>query len=581
MPGKKKRGIQQPGSPKKEKAVPAVTSAAATALKTAHALHKEAHGLYERSHQMRLAARSLRQGKRTPIKRPKPSVARGTSKKSLHERVDAPGPGKVLPGSEPHSALPFTVVGIGASAGGYEAVTELLHELPGDVGMAFILVQHLDPHYRSRLAELVAKGTKLRVAEIRNHLRIEPDCVYVLPSNTSVTLSGGRFRLGPRDPKPNPMPIDTFLRSLANEQQNRAIGILLSGGGTDGTLGIREIKGMGGLTIAQDKGSAKQFGMPGSAIAAGAVDLVLSPKDMAEELRRLASHPYIAAGEEPGKALRPIGADAARAENLFVDSSEELRVLFSLLRTRKGVDFSLYKPGTLNRRIMRRMALHKANTLAGYVKMLQDSPDELEALFHDLLINVTGFFRDAAVFRALKKRLLPRLLKHRADDVPIRIWSCGCATGEEAYSLAITISEFLEENRRVAPVQIFASDLNERAIERARTGMYHENILLDVSPERLRRFFVRTDGFYQVRKHIRDLCLFARQNIVVDPPFSNLDLISCRMCSFTSRRCCKNGSFPCSITPSSRVVFWCWAVPKRSVTRPNSSSWMTRKTEFI
>ena len=478
-------------------------------------LHKKAHGISKLG-----AKRSggVRLGKLPP---------RGPASERIaaRERLSAAAPSPDL-GAAPQSALPFSVVGIGASAGGFEAIIQLIADMPPDLGFAIVIVQHLDPNHESRLRDLIAHRAKLPAIQIRNNLAVEPNKIYVLPPNATVLLEGRRFKLGPREPRPCPMPIDFFFRSLANEQQNRAIGIVLSGSGSDGTLGLEEIKGHGGITFAQDKGTAKHFGMPGSAIAAGVVDFVMHPEEIARELKQLAHHPYIREGD--GQGRRPGAREPLPADRIFKEQGETMKAIFALLRARSGVDFSLYKPGTLNRRIMRRMAMHKIETLPDYLEKLHDHAGEAEALFNDLLISVTAFFRDPRSFAALRKRILPKILKNRRDDSPIRIWTCGCATGEEAYSLAIVVAEFLEESRKHLPVQIFASDLNERGIEKARTGLYHENILLDVSPERLRRFFVKVNGHYQVNKTLRDMCVFARQNVVVDPPFSNVDLISCR-----------------------------------------------------
>jgi two-component system CheB/CheR fusion protein len=533
-----KRAAKQKKSPEPARAARKARTLAARALagveaqhEQADALHREASSLHEASTALR---KSVQSGKRG-IKHPQRPVIqdlppRGSAKErvELRQKVGSPGRAAADPEAHPHPVLPFTVVGIGASAGGFEAATSLLSHLPGDLGCALVLLQHLDPTHESKLAELLSHKSPLPIVSIRNGMEVEPNKMYVLPANATVVLNGGRFRLGPREPWPNPMPIDFFLRSLATEQQNRAIGVILSGSGTDGTLGLAEIKGQGGLTFAQDKASSKHFGMPGSAIATGVVDFVIPPHAIAAELKRLVEHPYINPQRSGETKAAAVAQETPPAETLFKEHAEELKSLFTLLRSRAGVDFSLYKPATLNRRIMRRMTLQKIDDLPAYLKFLQQNTSEVDALFNDLLISVTGFFRDTGTYQALKKSILPRLMKTREDDAPLRVWSCGCATGEEAYSLAIVLTEFLEHARKHIPVQIFASDLNERGIEKARTGLYHENILIDVSPERLRRFFVKVDGYFQVSKQIRDMCVFARQNVVMDPPFSNLDMISCR-----------------------------------------------------
>lgn len=466
-------------------------------------------------------------GRRHPSRQPPPLGQLPASLKAAAARDVA----KIKDGPavrEPQPALPFSVVGVGGSAGGFEAFVTFLRTLPDDTGMAFVLIQHLDPTHESKLSELLSKNTRLPLTEIKSGVRIEPNHIYVLGANASVMLSSGQLRLSPRYPPRNPMPIDVLFRSLAREQQNRAIGVVLSGTGSDGTLGLAEIKGMGGVTFAQDETSAKYYGMPGSAIGAGAVDFIFPPDHIAAEIARLAQHPYVAAEPARQPARRKPAPEITPAEDIFPEDAQDLGALFGLVRARTGVDFSLYKPATLNRRIMRRLALNRINSRAAYVRHLHEHPAEVDALFSDLLINVTAFFRDGGAFQILQKRILPRITKSRPADTPLRVWSCGCSTGEEAYSLAIAIAEFMEKHKRHFPVQIFASDLNERGLERARTGVFHENILMDVSPERLLRYFTKANGFYQVSKQIRDMCIFAKQNVVTDAPFSNLDLISCR-----------------------------------------------------
>lgn len=422
--------------------------------------------------------------------------------------------------------VPFSIVGIGASAGGYEAFTEFLMHLPKDLGMAIVFVQHLDPKHKSKLAELLAHTAKQPVVEAQSDMEVRPDHIYVMPENVTLTIQDDRLCLSPRrEHEAPPMPIDAFFRSLAENQQNRAIAVVLSGTGTDGSLGLEAVKGEGGITFAQDEGSSKYFGMPDSAIRSGSVDFILSPSEIAKELVRIAAHPLV--GRFRKQRTTP-DADGGEADKLTSESPAELNTLFSLLRLRKGVDFSLYKQTTIKRRIIRRMVLHKVETLGDYLGFIQNSPAELHGLFNDLLINVTNFFRDAAAFQTLKKRVFPRVIKTHTDDSPLRFWSCGCATGEEAYSLAISLIESFEQDRIHRQVQIFATDVGDGSIEKARAGIYPEAILQDVSSERLRRFFTKLNGHYQVHKSIRDMCIFARQNVLLDPPFSNLDLITCR-----------------------------------------------------
>lgn len=427
----------------------------------------------------------------------------------------------------------FSIVGIGASAGGYEAFLQFLGNLTDAAGAAFVLVQHLDPKHESKLTELLARSTTLPVEEVRNGMKIKPGRIYVMPPNVNMSLSEGTFRFQMRKPHQPHMPIDYFLRSLAEDRPDHAVAIVLSGTGTDGTLGLQAVKGAGGITFAQDEKTAKYFGMPGSAIAAGCVDLVMSPDAIARELVRIARHPYIG----PWRPAPPPASEKKQApepetlpehERMFKERDEELQSVFALLRARTGVDFSQYKHSTLKRRILRRMVLHKIDSLPAYLGHLRTHVSEVDNLFNDLLINVTGFFRDPRVFQGLKRRIFPRLMKDRPTEAPLRIWVCGCSTGEEAYSMAMSLVEYFESARTHAQVQIFATDISDQGLERARAGIYPENIMLDVSLERLRRFFIKTNNTYQVSKTIRDMCVFARQNVVVDPPFSNLDLISCR-----------------------------------------------------
>jgi len=411
----------------------------------------------------------------------------------------------------------FPVVGVGASAGGLEAFTHLLQALPTDTGMAFVLVQHLDPKHESMLPTILAKATRLPIRQVEDGLPVEPNRVYVIPPNRNMVIQRGVLRLMPRIEGRGPhMPIDFFLRSLAQDQQSRAIGVILSGTASDGALGIGAIKAEGGITFAQDEQSAKYDGMPRAAIAAGCVDFILPPEAIAREMARIARHPYV------------VDTEAAPVVEHLHEASDEIGKILLLLRSATGVDFAHYKPTTIKRRISRRMILHKIDSLAGYLDHLQGHPAEVPALYNDILITVTGFFRDPEIFDFLKSKVLLPLLKNRPATAPVRVWVPGCATGEEAYSLAICMLECLGEMTANAPAQIFATDISEPAIEKARAGIYPENISLDVTPERLRRFFVRVDGGYQISKSVRDMCIFARQNLAKDPPFSRLDLISCR-----------------------------------------------------
>ncbi len=410
----------------------------------------------------------------------------------------------------------FPIVGVGASAGGLEAFTQLLHALPADTGMAFVLVQHLDPAHESILTALLAKATPMPVQQVQDGMPIEPDHVYVIPPNANLAVWHGRLSLLPRtDMHGQPMAIDHFFRSLADDQQSQAIGVVLSGTASDGTFGLAAIKAAGGVTFAQDSASAKFDGMPRSAIAAGDVDFVLPPKQIAVELARIGQHPYLRAAAAPTDGLPP------HAEN-------DLTKIFLLLRAATAIDFAFYKRTTIERRIARRMLLQEIDNLGHYARYLQQNRDEVDKLCRDLLIHVTNFFRDAPAFEVLKQSVFPELIRTHASETPLRVWVPGCSTGEEAYSIAISLLEYLQDVAPNVPVQIFGTDVDETIIAQARSGLYPYNIAQDVSPERLRRFFVKTDHGYLVSKTVREMCVFARQDVTRDPPFSKVDLISCR-----------------------------------------------------
>lgn len=408
------------------------------------------------------------------------------------------------------------IVGIGGSAGGFEATMELLRHLPPKNGMAFVVVQHLDPSHASRLPNLLARATEMTVVEVTKRVKPEPNTVYVQPPNKCVILKKGALTLIKRTERLN-LAIDHFFESLADDQGSRAIGVVLSGSGSDGTAGLRAIKAAGGLTFAQDEESAKFPSMPQHAIQSGFVDAALNPREIAEEICRISGHPYIKEGPKVGKDGVSLMAEP-----------DDIHKIFQTLRRQTGVDFSAYKQTTLLRRIQRRMALHRIERIAQYARFLRDQVDEVNALFNDLLINVTRFFRDQRVFQVLKKKFIPSLLKQRGRQGELRVWVPGCATGEEVYSLAIAIIEALGRQLPSTRVQIFGTDLSEHAISRARLGVYSSAIEKDVSPERLKRFFKKLDSTYQINRMVRDLCTFARQNITADPPFSHIDLISCR-----------------------------------------------------
>lgn len=409
----------------------------------------------------------------------------------------------------------FPIVGIGASAGGLEAATLLLKALPTNLGMGFVLVQHLDPTHESILADLLSKATRMPVDEAKDNLKVEPNHVYIIPHNKALTIKAGILKLTPRGTNRKPhMSIDQFLRSLAHSHKEKAVGIILSGTASDGTLGLKAIKSEGGITFAQDE-TAKYQGMPKAAIASGSVDFVLSPGGIAKELVRMNNHPYI-------KHPKSIQDEHESPEDV-----EGIEKIFFMLRKSSGIDFSHYKGATIKRRIRRRMLLHKLTSTKDYVKYLKDNPLEIESLHDDLLINVTSFFREPQYFDFLYDNIFPKIVKNRSTKEPIRVWVPGCSTGEEVYSIAIVLSEFLAENSINIPVQIFGTDISKTAIEKARKGVYSQNDIASILPQRLDRFFEKTDGVYQINKPIREMCIFAPHNVYGDPPFSKIDLISC------------------------------------------------------
>src|SRR5262245_12104663 len=424
--------------------------------------------------------------------------------------------------SHPAQNRTFPVVGIGASAGGLEAFRQLLEHLPTDTGMAFVLVQHLAPKRESILAELLSKATKMSVKEVKDGMRVEPDCVYVIPRNANMAIEDGALRLSPREaPRERRRPIDHFLRSLAVEKRDRAIGVILSGTASDGTLGLEAIKAEGGITFAQDEKTAEYDGMPHSAINAGIVDYVLPPERIAEELARLDRQPRDgAAGASRREKLLPPHWEPGAGD----DSLDEI---LWLAHEVDGVDFSHFQPDIIRQSLTRRMSLLNLDGLNTYADYLCDYKEEAEMLYQDIGAGVTGFFRDPEIFDALEEKVFPELVKKRAGGEPLRVWMVGCLTGEEAYSIAIAFLEFTENRGENIPIQIFATDLNNDAIARARVGLYSQSIVNDVSPERLRRFFVKTLRGYRISKQVRGMCVFARHNILTDPPFSRMDMVRC------------------------------------------------------
>jgi two-component system CheB/CheR fusion protein len=408
---------------------------------------------------------------------------------------------------EQHQSFP--IVSIGASAGGLEAFEQFFAHVPQDIGMAFILIPHLDPGHASMMAELLRRVAKLKVDEAQDGTKVQPNHVYVIPPNKEMSIFHGAINLETlKKTHGLRMPIDSFFRSLAEDQGEMAIGVVLSGTGTDGTLGIRAIHGAGGVVMVQTPDSAKYPGMPASAVETGLVDYILPPEKMASQLATYKRRPA-------KKAVVPVSKD------------ELLRKILSLVRSQTGHDFSLYKKTTLSRRIERRMNVHGIENISDYVRYLHENTRETQLLFKDFLIGVTQFFRDPGAVEELKRTLL-KYLEGAPEGGVFRAWIPGCGTGEEAYSAAIAIMECLDELKRDMKVQIFGTDIDVESISQARTGIYSKNIVEDVSPDRLRRFFVKEEDSYRVKKEVREIIVFAAQDLTKDPPFTKLNLLSCR-----------------------------------------------------
>ena len=410
----------------------------------------------------------------------------------------------------------FPVVGIGASAGGLEALEQFLHHLPDKSGMAFVVIQHLDPTQKGMMVELLQRATPLKVVQVKDRLKVEPNCVYVIPPNKDMSILHGVLHLlAPVAPRGLRLPIDFFFRSLADDQKGRSIGVILSGMGSDGTLGLRAIKEQAGVVFVQAPASAKYDGMPRSVIDAGLADVVAPIEELAGKVVAYQAH-----APRATKPDLPLGGKTHSA----------IEKVCVLVRSQTGHDFSLYRRSTVYRRIERRMALHQLDSIASYVRCLQESSQEAQLLFKELLIGVTSFFRDPDAWEHLRKKAIPALLAERPGGGTLRAWVPGCSTGEEAYSLAIVFKEALAQVKpaKSFSLQFFATDLDKDSIDKARQGLYPDNIAGDVSAERLRRFFLKGEHGYQVGKEIRETVIFAPQNLIMDPPFTRLDILSCR-----------------------------------------------------
>lgn len=439
-------------------------------------------------------------------------------KKRLESEIVGDTPVKPSPGDTPslRDGALFPIIGIGASAGGLEALEQFLRHVPEKCGMAFVVVQHLDPTHKGIMPELLQRATGMEVFQVRDRMRVRPDCVYVIPPNKDMSILHGVLHLfEPTAARGLRLPIDFFLRSLAEDRQERSIGVILSGMGSDGTMGLRAIKEKAGVALVQEPGSAKFDSMPRSAIDAGLADLVAPVEGLPGKIIDFLRHALIIDKTEPPREEK----DRSSLEKVLI-----------LLRGTTGHDFSLYKKNTVHRRIERRMSIHQITRIADYVRHLQENSQEVDLLFKELLIGVTSFFRDPAAWEQLRGETIPALLAGRPAGGTMRAWSVGCSTGEEAYSLAIAFKEALEQVKPTEnlTLQIFATDLDRDAIDKARQGFYPANIAADVSPERLQRFFIKEGNGYRVGKEIRETVTFAVQNVIMDPPFTKLDILICR-----------------------------------------------------
>ena len=411
------------------------------------------------------------------------------------------------------------VIGIGASAGGLEALQQFFDYMPPNSGLSFVVVQHLSPDYKSLMADILGKHTEMSVYQVKNNTVMEPDTVYLIPPKKYMTIQSGRLILSDAPGTLN-HPIDAFFASLAEEKREHSIAVVLSGTGSDGTNGVKAVKEHGGLVIAQDPDSAKFDGMPRSVISTGLADFVLSPEEIAEEILNFSNTPIL---------LRPLRGDSSLSDEDAPFSEEEtLSHIYTILKNASGIDFTYYKRSTILRRIERRMLVTHTSSLGEFARLLGDSPEEVGILTREIFIGVTNFFRDPAFFEKLKYNVIYKIVERTGEDEPIRVWSAGCSTGEEAYSIAILFQEVMEELQVKRDVKIFATDVDSRALEQAGRGVFSENIIDDVTPERLAKFFVKLGDQYQISKAIRRMIVFATHNMFSDPPFGKLDLICCR-----------------------------------------------------
>ncbi len=410
----------------------------------------------------------------------------------------------------------FPIIGIGASAGGLEALQQFLSHVPKDCGMAFVVVQHLSPDHVGNLPELLQRSTTMKVQQVDGVVKVNPDSVYVIPPNRDMTIKNRNLYLQMPDTKQGlRLPIDLFLRSLADDCSTQSIGVILSGMGSDGTLGLGAIKKQGGLTLVQEPLVAKFDSMPKSVIDSGFADIIAPAEELPQRIIDFLGGTQLGWNAEQNPRNKELSG---------------FEMITALLKARTRHDFSLYKPTSVYRRIERRMGVHKIDSIAEYAQFLQKNDQELDLLFKELLIGVTSFFRDIDSWEELKKEALPKILAAYPEGATLRAWSCGCSTGEEAYSLAMSFREALDQVTQPDNyhLQIFATDLNADAIEKARKGLYAATIESDVSAGRLQRFFIKEGNRYSVRKEIREKVTFAQQNVIMDPPFTKLDILICR-----------------------------------------------------
>ncbi len=409
----------------------------------------------------------------------------------------------------------FFVAGIGASAGGLEALELFFKKIKNDSGIAYVVVQHLSPDYKSLMGELLAKYTELPIFRVEDGMKVQPNCIYLIPPKKNMTIFHGKLFLTEQIHSGGlNLPIDIFLRSLADDMAERAIGIILSGTGSDGALGVRAIKGAGGMVIVQDETTAKFDGMPRNAIATGMVDFVLAPEDMGDQLHKYMQHPLVSKNDKKTK--------------LSIDDEDIYSKILAVIRSKVGTDFTYYKPNTIIRRIERRIGVHQLESIDDYLSLLMNSSSEASILYKDLLIGVTKFFRDDDAFHVVEERLIPSMLENKKQGDLVRIWDVACSSGEEAYSLAILFKEYMIKHNIEFDLKIFATDIDKDSIEYASSGCYPESIAADVSTDRLNKFFTKSGDIYKINDSIRQMVIFATHNIIKDPPFSKIDMISCR-----------------------------------------------------